>query len=235
MKHLLRLRPSPAMVIACIALMVALGGTSYAAIKLPRNSVGTKQLKANAVTGPKVKANTITGADVLESSLAEVPSAATAATATTATTATNATNATNATTAANATNSAAVSGNKVRVFSQIGPTTIANTQLLDLNGLQLFASCTAGVVSLTAKTTLTGGEISAVSFDASDSITQSLRSYDDDFVPADTFGVPMNSDSDEIGSLRFSGPTGQFVDVTYNQEDDLPPNTCVLHGFAIGN
>lgn len=74
MKRILRL-PSPAMVVACIALLIALGGTSYAAIKLPRNSVGAKQLKRNAVTTPKVKNNAITGAKVLESSLGRVPSA----------------------------------------------------------------------------------------------------------------------------------------------------------------
>lgn len=101
MKHLIRLRPSPAMVIACLALGIALGGTSYAAIKLPKNSVGTKQLKKNAVTSPKVKNNAITGADVLESSLGQVPSAASA---------TNATNATNATTATNATNAGTLDG-----------------------------------------------------------------------------------------------------------------------------
>jgi hypothetical protein len=43
------------MVVALLALTVALGGTSYAAIKLPKNSVGSKQLKKNAVTGSKVK------------------------------------------------------------------------------------------------------------------------------------------------------------------------------------
>jgi hypothetical protein len=83
MKPKLRL-PSPAMIVACIALLIALGGTSYAAIKLPKNSVGTKQLKKNAVTSPKVKDNSITGADVLESSLGIVPSATNATTATTA-------------------------------------------------------------------------------------------------------------------------------------------------------
>ena len=92
MKHLTRLRPSQAMVVACLALGIALGGTSYAAIKVPRNSVGTKQLMKNAVTGPKVKNNALTGADVLESSLAKVPSAAAADTATNATNATNAAN-----------------------------------------------------------------------------------------------------------------------------------------------
>src|SRR4051794_6950631 len=32
-----------------------MGGTGYAALKLPKNSVGSKQIKKNAVTGSKVK------------------------------------------------------------------------------------------------------------------------------------------------------------------------------------
>ena len=42
-------------VIAVIALFIALGGASYAAVNLPRNSVGTKQIKKNAVNSSKVK------------------------------------------------------------------------------------------------------------------------------------------------------------------------------------
>jgi hypothetical protein len=37
--------PSPALVVACAALLVALAGTGYAALKLPRNSVTTVQVK----------------------------------------------------------------------------------------------------------------------------------------------------------------------------------------------
>jgi hypothetical protein len=48
-------RPSPALIIAVVALFVALGGTGYAAIRLPKASVGSKQLKKNAVTSAKVK------------------------------------------------------------------------------------------------------------------------------------------------------------------------------------
>jgi len=48
-------RPSPGLVVAIIALFVALGGTSYAAIvSVPRNSVGTAQLKNGAVTASKI-------------------------------------------------------------------------------------------------------------------------------------------------------------------------------------
>jgi hypothetical protein len=64
MKLLARLRPSPAMVVGCIALGVALGGTSVAAINaLPRNSVGTKQLKKNAVISSKVKNRSLLAVD----------------------------------------------------------------------------------------------------------------------------------------------------------------------------
>lgn len=49
-----RFHPSPALVISLIALFVALGGTSYAAMTLPKNSVGTKQLKNGAVTAAKI-------------------------------------------------------------------------------------------------------------------------------------------------------------------------------------
>jgi hypothetical protein len=49
MKRLMQI-PSPGTVIAMIALIVAVGGTAYAAKK-----IGTKQLKANAVTEKKVK------------------------------------------------------------------------------------------------------------------------------------------------------------------------------------
>lgn len=47
--------PSPALVVASIALAISLGGTGYAALRLPANSVGTPQLKQNAVTSIKVR------------------------------------------------------------------------------------------------------------------------------------------------------------------------------------
>jgi len=62
MRSLLR-RPRSGTVIAFLALLIALGGTSYAAIKLPANSVGSKQIKKNAVTGKKVKDRSLTASD----------------------------------------------------------------------------------------------------------------------------------------------------------------------------
>jgi hypothetical protein len=52
-----------ATVIACLARFVALGGASYAALKLPKDSVGTKQLKKRAVTAAKVKPHSLLAKD----------------------------------------------------------------------------------------------------------------------------------------------------------------------------
>jgi hypothetical protein len=63
MKRILRLRISPAMIVACTALFVSLSGFGYAAIKLPANSVGAKQLKRNAVNSAKVKRHSLLSSD----------------------------------------------------------------------------------------------------------------------------------------------------------------------------
>jgi hypothetical protein len=69
MRKLLR-RPSPAMVVACLALLVALGGTSVAAVnQLARNSVGPAQLRTGAVTNPKLRNNAVNSAKVANRSL----------------------------------------------------------------------------------------------------------------------------------------------------------------------
>jgi hypothetical protein len=83
----LRRRLNYANVMATVALFVALGGSAYAAIQLPKNSVGPKQLKKNAVTTAKVKNGAITGAKINLPTLGTVPSATSAASATTAATA----------------------------------------------------------------------------------------------------------------------------------------------------
>lgn len=83
----MRPKLSYANVMATIAVFIALSGASYAAFKLPKNSVGPKQLKKNAVTtakiknkavtGAKIKPGTITGTQVNASTLGTVPNAQT--------------------------------------------------------------------------------------------------------------------------------------------------------------
>jgi hypothetical protein len=58
------------MVVACLALFVALAGTSYATVlNVPRNSVGTLNLKRNAVTARKIAPNAIRTGHVLDGTL----------------------------------------------------------------------------------------------------------------------------------------------------------------------
>lgn len=105
-----RLRaPSPALVISLLALFVALGGTTYAATSLPKNSVGTRQLKRNAVTSPKIKKGAVTAAKINTRGLT-VPNALHATSADSATHAASADSATSATDATNAANAGELGG-----------------------------------------------------------------------------------------------------------------------------
>src|SRR5262245_23567105 len=156
MRKIVKRLPSPAMVVACIALAVALGGTSYAAIKLPRNSVGTKQLQKNAVVAAKlsarsvgpqklqnnavttrtVKDNQLTGAKVVESSLDKVPSAIAADT---------------------------VGGYTVKRFASTVTPNGAAATVLNLNGLVVTLTCPSGAVALRANNA--SGEGAQLRFD----------------------------------------------------------------------
>jgi hypothetical protein len=55
--------------VGLLALFVALGGTAYAAVNLPPNSVGAKQIKDNAVTAAKIKRNAVNSSKVKNGSL----------------------------------------------------------------------------------------------------------------------------------------------------------------------
>jgi hypothetical protein len=65
----MRKRITPSLVISIIALVVALGGASYAAVQIPKNSVGTKQLMRNSVSKAKLKKNSVNSAKVRNGSL----------------------------------------------------------------------------------------------------------------------------------------------------------------------
>jgi hypothetical protein len=110
-KSLLHRRPSPAMIVALIALFASLGGVSYGfatgtidgreiknnavrSADLRNNDIRTRDLRNNEVRGIDIRnstvqgrdiaLNTVTGADVKEDTLQKVPSAAQADSATSA-------------------------------------------------------------------------------------------------------------------------------------------------------
>jgi hypothetical protein len=153
-----RLRtPSPALVISSIALFVALGGTTYAATSLPRNSVGTDQLQKNAVSRAKIRNGAVTAAKIntagltVPSALAAISAlsainAQTAGSAVHATSADKATNATKATSATSATTATTAATANALAGVQIvnGP----STSLAASSQADQTVTCPAGMVAI---------------------------------------------------------------------------------------
>jgi hypothetical protein len=75
MPHVRLRRPSPAIVIACIALAIALAPASYAAVSqlLPEGSVGPLQLRDDAVSSNKVRDFSLRRWDFKQSDFPRVP------------------------------------------------------------------------------------------------------------------------------------------------------------------
>lgn len=68
LQKLKRRRPSPAMIVALVALVAALGGTAYAAGRINGNSI-----VKHSIGGGKLKKNTLTGYQINVDKLGEVP------------------------------------------------------------------------------------------------------------------------------------------------------------------
>ena len=92
-------RPTPALVLAFIALLAAMGGFGYAAVKMKPNSVNTRSIRNSAVTTDKIADGAVTTSKLAPDAVA--PNA---------TNAVNAANATNAANAASAMDSAKLGG-----------------------------------------------------------------------------------------------------------------------------
>ena len=60
---MIRRHVTPSLIISLLALFIATSGASYAALQLPKNSVGSKQLKKSAVTTKKVKNRSLLAKD----------------------------------------------------------------------------------------------------------------------------------------------------------------------------
>ncbi len=165
MKHFVR-RPSPAMVVALLALIVAASGTAVAASKLKN---GDRLIKKHSLSGNRLRNGTVTGTQIKLSTLGTVPSA------------TNATNATSAQTAG--------------VANSIGTVTYVKGSIVDApaNGGSGFgssgqsvASCPTGmsVIGMGAFTGSNGTEVSSLSLPASGAPNQ-VHAYFNNFTNTD--------------------------------------------------
>jgi hypothetical protein len=224
MRKILRRMPSPAMVVACLALTVALGGTSYAAITLPRNSVGTAQLRANSISAPKlqersvgpnklqanavsdrvVKSNALTGTSINEATLGTVP-------------------------LANDANK--LGGNTVmRLVAAVAPGG-AEATVLNLNGLVVTLACPAGAVALRANSNSPlAAQLRFEGFGAAASFGGGSASL------TSTSNVDLNnSENRGSGSANYLRADGTAVTAFYGWREDALGGTtaCRVFGVAI--
>jgi hypothetical protein len=217
-KSLLR-RPSPALIIASIALFVSLSGVSYGvatgfidsreiknnevrSLDIRNNEIRTRDLRNNEVRGIDIRnstvqsrdiaLNAVTGDDVKEDTLQKVPSALLADSATSAATATE------------------VGGIELRRIAFAGNIGSGFTEILNFGGLRLEARCApaTGFLEVRANPSTQNGEFAT---------TFTGGANDDDFDPGDNATVALNAD-DENGQVSYAGSDDKIV---------------TIHGFAV--
>ena len=234
MKSMLSRRPSPALVISCIALFVSLGGVSYGVAtgfidsrEIKNNQVRSKDLRNNgirtfdirnnevrgfdirnsSVQGRDVALNTLTGADVSEQDLEKVPSAAAADTA------------------------ASAGGVTPKAFGYAGEAGSAFVPVLALGGLTLEARCVApSDLEVRANPAVANSEISSAFVAAAPD--------DQDFDPGDNrLVVAAAATTDGVGSITFASADGRVVNVNALVREDAngvrgTANDCGFFGVA---
>jgi hypothetical protein len=221
-KSLLARRPSPALVIALIALFVSLSGASYGvatgfidsreiknnevrSLDIRNNEIRTRDLRNNEVRGIDIRnstvqsrdiaLNAVTGDDVKEDTLQKVPSAMLADTATSAATATE------------------VGGIEMQRIAFTGDAGGSFTEILNFGGLRLEARCApvTGFLEVQANPTAQNGEFTS-------NFTGGVS--DDDFDPGDDATVAMNAD-DENGQVSYAGSDNNIVTIEGFAVQDL--------------
>lgn len=240
--------PSPAMIVALIALFVALGGVGYSAVTgaidsreikdrtirsrdVRNNTLKGVDVRNSALTGGDVRKDSLRGADVLESSLDTVPSATSAGRAATAGLADRAQTAGSA--------DAAQSINGLRVVAvKHRSGDVTNQTVFDAGGLQLVVSCGAGDEELRARSTVAGGEIAAISDDpvAGDGAPTSLvHNLDDNFGPGEEFDLQdtAGASDDRVYTVHYLGGDGTDITLHLITDDDLGSSNCIVSGYAV--
>ena len=79
MRRIRRLLPSPAMVVAVVALVMSLGGSAYALVitgkSIKNGTVTNKDIRNHSLTGNDMRKNSVGGGAIDEATLGPVPSA----------------------------------------------------------------------------------------------------------------------------------------------------------------
>ncbi len=246
-------RPSPALVIACISLFVALGGVGYAAAtgsidgrEIKNNSVASKDIKNNSVAGGDIKQGSVTGSDIAEQKLGKVPSAAVADSAATAGQAKQADRAQSAATAdrANTANSAGTANTvggftfrKVAFLSAVNQ----SLEIYDDGIIDITASCSnVGVnddIDITVRSLREDSGIYGQSVDSEDTGANNPAAFDEEhdlFELGDELEVTDALGDDDPGTTSFTVHTANNANVVRGELifDESP---CRVAGLVSRN
>jgi uncharacterized protein YjbI with pentapeptide repeats len=241
-----RRRPSPATVIACLALVGAWGGPAFADTfitgadvrdasltgrDIKNKSLTGRDLKSNTITGRNVKGlsgrdilpDTIDGWNIFEGGLGEVPRAAQAREAETSAHAA----------VADRLSGQGGSGAPLRLAVNLAPG--AEQQVLDTGGLRIRVRCTgAGQVEAMASTATNGALVRASVVRGGQA---AAYAEDDDFRIGDAFNLLPSGRSNVAGMLLYATSANALVSLDYFADEGVtaltPGGGCVFGGHAI--
>lgn len=241
MSRILRHRPSPAMVVAFIALSVALAGTASAlpgrnkvkkgdiaraavtSRTIARSAVRTQHVRSRSITRSKIAqravdsslvgSDALTGANILESSLGAVPNAT------------------------NAANAAKVNGLTVQKFFFRGPAGTPSGPVLSIGGLALNAGCNSGTNLSASATTTVGGAIihSGGTWNSAGAAEQDFYAEDNDFSVGNTFDPladATTAGSSLEGNLVYVRQDGGVVTASFLAQEN--GGNCTFAGTVTG-
>ena len=221
MKSFFHRRPSPAMIVALVALFVSLSGVSYGvatgfidsreiknnevrSIDIRNNEVRTRDLRNNEVRGIDIRnstvqgrdiaLNTVTGDDVREDTLQKVPSALLADSAT----------------RANSADSAdSVGGVSVQRIVYSAGEGSAKRTILEMGGLTLTAECKTGPqLQLVANPSANQANSHIAWGDWSNGTADDI-----DFDPGDNATATFAGEAIRSGTVSFAGSNGSIVTI----------------------
>jgi hypothetical protein len=230
--------PSPALVVASLAFAVALGGTTYAATALPKNSVGRQQLKSGSVstiklakgsvTSRQIKDHTIVAADLAKNAYPALPGKVASAG--------HADSAGRADTAGHADTAGSVSGASFTTIDYRAGAGSPATTVVSVNGLTISASCDASGTLLLSIASATGDAQYAL-----------LATDDTGNVRGDSFNAWTGEGFDIAARLGLPDLTRESLHLTYQNPSGKPvlvdiasdggafngATSCYAGGYAI--
>jgi hypothetical protein len=220
-------RPSPALVIGVAALVIALGGTSYAATK-----ISGSQIKKHSIAGNRLKNNTVTGRQIKESTLGTVPKAKSARTANHATTAGSANHATTAGTANLAGTALVIDRSTVTSFSKLMASD-ATAQTVTFPGGKITASCPSGAPVMQLAGTAASAGSEAVVITGIDVTHGSFGTADSTFSSSSTDSMVSSPATSGNGQAIITGATSNVTTVIYSYQSAAAG--CAFSGTVIAS